>query len=149
MISIRLIAGLVPLLLAACQPGAESPEKPVIPGEAGGQPWAGIGPQDIVQFTGTEPFWGGEVQFGTLTWKTPEDPDGVQIPVERFAGRNGLGFNGMLEAMPFELAISEAPCRDGMSDRTYPFTATVRHGTTTLNGCAWTQARSFSGSQQP
>jgi uncharacterized membrane protein len=129
------------LLLAACQPGVESPEKPALPDEPQAQPWAGIAPTETVHFTGTEPFWGGEVSQGTLTWKTPENQTGNRIPVERFAGRNGLGFNGILDGAHFDLAVSEGQCSDGMSDRTYPFAVTVRRGAETLRGCGWTDRR--------
>ena len=137
------------LLLAACQPGVESAEKPAIPDEPQGAAWAGIDPAETVRFTGTEPFWGGEVSRGMLTWKTPENQAGVAIPVERFAGRNGLGFNGTLEGTPFDLAVSEGACSDGMSDNTYPFVATARLGEQTLRGCAWSDGRPFSGVPNP
>jgi len=36
-----------------------------------------------------------------------------------------------------------------MSDRTYPFTATLKIGDDTRNGCAWTEREPFSGPQHP
>jgi uncharacterized membrane protein len=149
MIILRSASVSLALLAAACQPGVESPEKPAIPDEPQGQPWADIGPTETIRFTGTEPFWGGDVSQGTVTWKTPDNPSGSRIPVERFAGRNGLGFNGILEGAPFDLAVSEGHCSDGMSDRTYPFIVTVRRGRDTLRGCGWTDRRAFSGPENP
>lgn len=144
----RISSALALLMLAACHPGTQSAEKPAVPGQARHDPWSGIG-QETLHFTGTEPFWGGEVKGGTLTWRTPEAQQGESIVVQRFAGRNGLGFSGTLEAMPFELAVSEAPCSDGMSDRTYPLAVTVLQGGKTLRGCGWTDTRSFTAAKQP
>jgi uncharacterized membrane protein len=108
------------------------------PGDAGTAPWSAIGVSETLHFTGTEPFWGGEAIGNALTWKTPENQAGTQIPVTRFAGRNGMGLSGTLGGQPFEMAVSEAPCSDGMSDRGYPFTVTVRTGGKSLRGCGWT-----------
>lgn len=112
-------------------------------------PYAGIGADEVVHFTGTEPFWGGQVMETTLTYSTPEAPDGTAIEVSRFAGRGGVAFSGVLEGAPFELTVSEASCSDGMSDRSYPFAATLKVGTETRRGCAWTDARPFSGPANP
>ncbi len=42
---------------------------------------SGIRADETVRFTGTEPFWGGQVAGPTLTYSTPEDPDGTPIAV--------------------------------------------------------------------
>ncbi len=81
-----------------------------------------------MRFTGAEPFWGGEVAGGTLSYSTPETPDGETIAVERFAGRGGLSFNGTLGEQAFEMMVTPLECSDGMSDRTYPFTVTLQIG---------------------
>ena len=113
------------------------------------RPYAGIGEREVLRFTGTEPFWGGQVTAGTLTYSTPENIDGTEIPVERFAGRNGLSFSGTLEGAAFVMAVTPGECSDGMSDRTYPFTVTLEVGTEQRQGCAWTEAQSFTGSEHP
>jgi len=109
-----------------------------MPGGEATAPWSGVGPAETLHFAGTEPFWGGEAADGRLTWKTPENQAGTRIAVSRFAGRNGMGLSGTLAGEPFEMAVSEASCSDGMSDRAYPFTVTVRTEGKTLRGCGWT-----------
>ena len=149
------------LLLAACQ--SETPDAPAaeeapsaasadaeVPGDADETaPYDGIAEDEVLRFTGTEPFWGGEVSRGTLRYSTPEDQDGTEIAVERFAGRGGIAFSGQLDAAPFEMMVTPLECSDGMSDRTYPFTVTLKIGEETRNGCGWTDRQSFAGPAQP
>lgn len=130
--------------LAACtsQPDA------VLPGNAqDNQPFSAIGAEETIRLTGTEPFWGGKIADGTLTWTTPENIDGEQIAVARFAGRGGVSFSGVLGGATLDLAITPNPCSDGMSDRTYPYTVTVQLGERQLNGCAWSELQSYSGGE--
>lgn len=120
--------------LTACQPS----EGETVPGDAfDTQPYADIAEDAVVRITGTEPFWGGTIAGGQLTWSTPENIDGTVVPVERFAGRGGLSFSGQLEGQQIDIAITPGDCSDGMSDRTYPFNATVELDGQTLSGCAW------------
>ena len=123
------------LLLAACQSG-DTPEN--VPGDGDDtQPFSAIAEDAKVNFAGTEPFWGGDVEGDTLRWSTPENVDGIAIDVERFAGRGGLSYTGMLEGEDFTMAITPGDCSDGMSDRTYPFVVTVTIGESLLAGCGW------------
>jgi uncharacterized membrane protein len=130
-----LLAPALLLLLAACQPGGTNAN---VPGDSKDHhPYAEIGEGETLRFTGTEPFWGGEVIGETLTWKTPEQPDGQTLTVARFAGRGGLSYSGALDGAAFSLVITPGACSDGMSDRSYPFLATLQLGAETRNGCAW------------
>lgn len=117
--------------------------------EGPGPAFTGIAPDEVVRFTGTEPFWGGEVKGSDLIYTTPENPKGSRVEVSRFAGNNGLSLSGNMGGQGFDLAVTEAPCSDGMSDRTYPFTVSLRLGGETREGCAWTDKRPFSGAQAP
>lgn len=128
-------------LVAACQQ-AEQAERTT-------EPYAAIAADETIRFTGTEPFWGGEVTGERLTYTTPEDPDGTTIAVERFAGNSGLGFSGTLAGARFDMTVTEGACSDGMSDRTYPLTATLQVGEEQRQGCAWTEARPFTGPANP
>ena len=132
------------ILLAACQ--TENTD-----GAPGTSPdgFTAIGPDETVQFTGTEPFWGGSVAGTQLTYTTPEDIDGTTITVKRFDGQGGLGYSGELRGAAFDMTISPGTCSDGMSDRTYPYTVTLKIGEETRNGCAWTQADPFDGPENP
>lgn len=101
-------------------------------------PFHAIARAEIVKFTGTEPFWSGEVADGRLVYVTPEDPKGTAVSVSRFAGRGGLSFSGELGGKPFTLALTHSACSDGMSGREYPFVATLRLGEKVRRGCGWT-----------
>ena len=122
---------------------------PEAPASSRTKAYSGIGENETVRFTGTEPFWGGEVSGETLTYTTPENIDGTQIAVERFAGRNGLSFSGTLDGADFVMAVTPGECSDGMSDRTYPFTVTLEVRGEQRQGCAWTDAQSFTGPEHP
>ena len=125
-----------------------SPPAPVA--TTGGQaPFAAIVPAESIRLVGTEPFWGGTLRGSELLYSTPENQAGESIAVRRFAGNNGLGFSGMRDGKPFDLTITPGTCSDGMSDRSYPFTATLKLGEEQRNGCAWTDRMPFSGTQTP
>lgn len=114
------------------------------------QAFAAIDAEETVRFVGTEPFWGGEVTGTRLTYSTPENVDGATFRVERFAGNNGLSFSGKLDEVSFDLMVTPGNCSDGMSDRRFPFFATLKLGDRDpLSGCAWTDRKPFEGSQEP
>jgi uncharacterized membrane protein len=157
MIAARTVfAGCAALLLVACQQhDAEraAPSGPTadaaLPDADSTQAYNGIREDETVHFTGTEPFWGGEVAGATLTYTTPENPDGAKVAVERFAGRGGLSFGGSLAGADLEMTITPLECSDGMSERTYPFTVTLKVGDDLRNGCGWTERQPFAGPAQP
>lgn len=162
MILRRSLSALLPLALAAC--GSDPSATPAdgnaetaatqAPGSAPGSaedtaPYAGIAPGETIRFTGTEPFWSGDVSGQTLTYSTPDNIQGSTIQVERFAGRNGLSLSGELAGSALDMAITPGECSDGMSERTYPFTVTLEVGGEQRRGCAWTDSRPFSGPENP
>jgi uncharacterized membrane protein len=140
---------LLPLLLiAACNGhGGSDPTSPA--GGSSPRAYAGVGANEVLRFTGTEPFWGGQVSGSALQYETLENPDGTAVTVRRFAGNNGLAFTGTLDGAAFDMAVTEAPCSDGMSDRTYPFTVTLTVKGEMRSGCGWTDARKFTGPEAP
>jgi uncharacterized membrane protein len=140
----RLLVVAIPLLLAACQTenGARAP---------GTSPegFDAIGKSETIRFTGTEPFWSGKVSGESLTYKTPENADGIRFAVRRFSGQGGLGFSGTLDGAAFDMTVTPGACSDGMSDRTYLYTVTLKIGDDTREGCAWTDAQPFEGPEAP
>jgi uncharacterized membrane protein len=131
-------------LLAACTAGGnDTPQGP----DTGA--FDAIAESETVHYTGTEPFWGGEAGGGMATYSTPENPYGSEFPAERFTGNNGLGISGKFEGSAFDLMITPGECSDGMSDRTYPYTATLMIGGQQRQGCAWTDSQPFSGPEAP
>jgi uncharacterized membrane protein len=147
----RVIVPSVCLALTACGgTSSTSPtSSPSIATAADTQPYSGIGADDTVHFTGTEPFWAGSVSGQTLTYTTPENQEGEMVVVDRLAGRNGISFSGDLDQMPFVLALTPGKCSDGMSERSYPFTVTLQVRGQQREGCAWTNKQPFSGPKQP
>jgi len=135
------------LSLTACQrDGAAPPAAATAESTAA---YDGIARDETVHFTGTEPFWGGEVAGSALTYSTPDDPKGTKIAVVRFAGRGGLSFSGSLDGAGFEMTVTPLDCSDGMSDRRYPFTVTLKIGDDLRNGCGWTERQPFEESARP
>lgn len=108
-----------------------------------------ISADETLHLLGTEPFWGFEIVGETATFSSPEDIDGSEISVTRFAGNNGLGFSGELNQQPLQIAVTPGDCSDGMSDRSYPFTATITWGEATLYGCGYTDSQPFTGDEAP
>lgn len=127
------------LALAACQPGDGTP------GTGPTHAFDAIAPAETIYLTGTEPFWAGEIVDGKALYSTPENQDGISFEVQRFAGNNGLSFTGQIEARRFDLMVTPGECSDGMSDRSYPYTATLMIGEEQREGCAWTDVQGFDG----
>lgn len=140
-----LALGTVVAPLSGCQSGAS--EGTVTADSA--EVYDGIAADEVLRFTGNEPFWGGQAAGESLTYTTPENPDGVAITVKRFAGMNGLGFSGTLEGQAFDMVVTPGTCSDTMADRTYPFTITLSIGEEVRNGCGWTDRQPFTGDQNP
>ncbi|MDZ4306362.1 hypothetical protein [Allopontixanthobacter sp.] len=135
-----LAAGIALALLSACQNGAE---------QAAAPRFDGIAADEVIRFTGTEPFWGGRVEGAMLTYSTPENIDGETFTVKRFAGNHGLGLSGTLGTAAFDMTVTPGKCSDGMSDRVYPFTVTLSIDGEVREGCGWTDRQPFSGSESP
>lgn len=143
-----LASALALLALAACHSGPH--EGAAMPGDSQDhQPFSAVAPDEQLHFTGTEPFWGGEVTATQMTYKTPEKPDGQAVAVSRFAGRGGLSFSGTLDGAAFTMAVTAGACSDGMSDRSYPFVVTLQHGDATRTGCGWSDRHPFTGPAAP
>jgi len=131
----RMMACAMLAALGACHPGHGGQ----MPGDSDDHaPFQGIGMDETISLYGTEPFWGGKVQGESLTYTTPDNPEGTTVPVSRFAGRGGLSYSGELEGRSLTLALTPGQCSDGMSDRRYPYTATLRLGDDLRRGCAAT-----------
>lgn len=107
--------------------------------------FSGIAVDERIYFTGTEPFWSGEVANGEALYRTPENVEGERFAVSRFAGNNGVSFTGTLGGEAFDLMVTPGSCSDGMSDRSYPYAVTLNRGGQPLEGCGWTDRKHFSG----
>lgn len=85
---------------------------------------------------GTEPFWNAEITDGTLRYTTPEDQNGQRARVSRINKAGGAEFSGKLGTAAVHLNVNRQNCSDGMSDRTYRFTAILTIGSERRAGCA-------------
>lgn len=125
------------------------------PGEIGRdtQPFDGISPTASITLLGTEPFWSIYItpdgEGFVARYASPENLDGSQFAVSRFAGNNGIGFSGSLDGNALQIALTPGQCSDGMSDRTYPYTATIVLGDAVLYGCGHTSDQPFTGDEAP
>lgn len=129
-------------LAAACTPAKQDGIDPQ------GKAFDAVSPADTITLTGTEPFWNLRIDRDTALWTTPENPEGTSLTLTRFAGNGGLGFNGTLDGKPLIAALTPGKCSDGMSDRTYPFVATIALGGETLRGCGYTTGQPFTGGER-
>ena len=130
------------LLVPSCTGGSSGETGPT-------EAFSGIGDGERIYAAGTEPFWRVDIEDGLALYTTPENQAGLRFPVMRFSGNSGLGITGTLEGVNFDLAVTPGQCSDGMSERIYPFVATLRLGSQVREGCAWTDAQAFSGPAAP
>ena len=137
------VATTLMLTLAACS-GRDSQERP---GEV--PVFDEITEDEVITLLGTEPFWSARIESSQLTYSTPDNFDGEVIEITRFAGNGGLGFSGTLQGAPLQVAVTPGDCSDGMSDRTYPLTATLSVGEANLLGCGYTDRKPFTGEENP
>lgn len=127
---------------AACTPAADGIDPQ-------GKTFDAVTPEDAVTLTGTEPFWTLAIAAGEGVWTTPDNQPGTRFAVQRFAGNNGLGFSGELDGKPLTATLTPGACSDGMSDRRFPFVATIALGGETLQGCGYTTRQPFTGEEAP
>lgn len=152
------LAGLAGALVAGCRGAAPVPEDDTGQGSGTEEadavpsptsvvaPMAGSGPSSEkgealalparLRATGTEPFWGADIEGATLTYSMPDFPAGAKITVARRAGPDFVEFTGTLDGKPLTLRVVAGPCSDGMSDRVYPYAVTREIGPDMERGCA-------------
>ena len=136
------LAALV-LAAAACTPAKTDGIDPQ------GKAFDAVAADEAVTMLGTEPFWNLAVEDGDGVWTTPDNQPGTRIAVKRFAGNGGLGFSGEIDGKPFTATLTPGQCSDGMSDRSFPFVATIALGGETLEGCGYTDSQPFTGDESP
>lgn len=123
--------------LAACAPAKTDGIDPK------GKAFDAVAAEEAVNFVGTEPFWSLKVEGGEGLWSTPDNQPGTRFTIKRFPGNGGLGFTGTLDGKPFTATLTPGDCNDGMSDRSFPFVATIALGGETFEGCGYTTGQPF------
>jgi uncharacterized membrane protein len=132
------------LAAAACTPAKEDDGI-----DPQGKTFDAVAPEETVTLIGTEPFWNLAVADGEGVWATPDNQSGTRFAVTRFAGNNGLGLSGTLDGKDFTATLTPGECSDGMSDRRFPFVATIALGGETLKGCGYTDSQPYTGGEAP
>jgi uncharacterized membrane protein len=120
------------VLFAACGPSNDAtpaaPEPPAdAPAVAPGTDFA-----RPLNALGTEPFWGLKIRPEGLSFSEP----GKAVREEKNPGAKVEGDRASWNGEGIEATLTAGVCRDGMSDRVFPFVAMVKVGGRTLNGCA-------------
>jgi len=91
----------------------------------------------LFRAVGTEPFWAIHVGEEKLRYMTPESQNGEQIEFRREqTERDEVAIAATLDGLPMMLRGRIEECSDGMSDRIYPYTVTLKIGEEARNGCA-------------
>lgn len=129
---------LLTLSLAACSmtdPAApEGSTQAPIPGS----PTTTQADKSLPQFIarGNEPFWSIHVSGSTLTWITPENPQGTQLSAQQVALGDGVRYTGMEGDKAFMLEVVGGACTDTMSGHAFEFSATWVYAGDSNAGCA-------------
>lgn len=149
------------LLLAACEPSGQAPQRQAppahepVPTDNAAVPPAAKPPtapakaspcleQDgealdpaRLRAIGTEPFWGARIEGRCVTYSTPDDQSGTRVWT-RFTGTPDKGiWAGALGGKRFELRTRPEPrCSDGMSDNVYPIAVDLLVAGEQRTGCA-------------
>ncbi|WP_073975748.1 COG3650 family protein [Erythrobacter donghaensis] len=138
-----LLLAALALAAAACTPAQTDGIDPE------GKPFDKVAPQEAVTMLGTEPFWNLAVTGEEGLWTTPDNQPGTRFAVKRFAGNGGLGFSGAVDGKPLTATLTPGQCSDGMSERSFPYVATIALGGETLRGCGYTDSQPFTGPEAP
>jgi len=86
---------------------------------------------------GTEPFWALDIDSTGLRFITPEDTSGIRFPpLQPTVAGDTTAWVGQTEGASIEARLWREKCSDGMSDREYPYSATVHMKGTSYRGCA-------------
>ncbi len=99
---------------------------------------AAVATTEPLRALGTEPFWALDIDSTGLRFTTPDDTSGKRFPPNAPTPMAGDTLVWMAESdlTAVHVRIWPEPCSDGMSDRSYPWTAIVRVAGTTYRGCA-------------
>ena len=100
----------------------------------GGSPLSGD-----LNLVGTEPFWAMQIRKETKTAKfsRPGSSDiDVGYPAETKTKEGAIVLTSPSPEGDVVMMLTKAKCQDGMSDREYPWEATVLFNGRTLKGCA-------------
>jgi uncharacterized membrane protein len=122
------------LSLTACKPnnGGFDTAPPADAPATAGSAEAPNGWSGGYDLTGTEPFWSVQIRSDTLSLTRPDQP---AVTVAN-PGVVEDGQAATWTTSAFTVRLTPGQCSDGMSDRQYPYTATMTTTDGDLKGCA-------------
>jgi uncharacterized membrane protein len=138
------VLGALTLGLAACDPhaadstGAASPpaDAPAAAPTAPATPVVSAEFAPAFRLIGTEPFWALKIDKDNMVLSRPEQSD---LTVEHGGPVGGDG-HAQWSGEGLTASVTKATCSDGMSDRTYAYTAEAKLGAVVLKGCGDAEA---------
>lgn len=140
----RALLLLIPLALAACQ--QQDPAKVTRP-TAKVDANSSMGPASIGDFSkpmtalGTEPFWGLTIDGTRMKLTRPDKPELLlEAPGAVIQAGRATWVAKAADGQQITVTLYASDCSDGMSERTYGFTAEVAMLNETLRGCAYRTA---------
>lgn len=148
----------VVLVVAACGDRADTPTQAQRPAEAGQAPAAVVAPapprvpaapaagsragetawSQPLDLAGTEPFWAVQIRPSGISFSGPDRPSLTGANQGPAASDGGAVWRLTAGGTPLTIRLRRETCSDGMSDRVYPFAATVTVGDEVLKGCGAT-----------
>jgi uncharacterized membrane protein len=141
---------LTALALAACTP-AETPQPPADAPPTTNPPPSetpatlnGVDLTQPLRGTGTEPFWGFEIDQTQVKHFGPDRPDQTAPnPGPVMTATSATWTVKTADGANLKIVLTPGPCSDGMSDRVYPLNAVVdveKPRVEQLKGCAASKA---------
>jgi uncharacterized membrane protein len=116
---------------------ASAPAEPAgAPADAPARVLGGVNLDEPLRLVGTEPFWGLDADGDTLRLSGADRKEQVapdKGPV--LSGDTAVWTSRTADGAALKVTLVAKACSDGMSDRSYPLTATVEIGGETLKGC--------------
>ena len=129
------------LLLSACAssaPNSSAHASEAVASSHGVQPTPGDRntiPLNL-RVLGVEPFWSVMVEEKTLVYKTMEMEKGIELAMGKVThDAHGMTIQNTT-APSYELIVQQLRCSDGMSDKTYRYTARFTYQGKLYKGCA-------------
>jgi uncharacterized membrane protein len=133
------------LLLAACDqshdgqdgPAAGPPADAPAPPPTTTPPPAAAYPADL-DLAGTEPFWAVKIRGAMIAFTEPDAPQQDFANAAKAEAGGAATWTANNAKGSIVVKVTAGPCSDGMSDRTWTYTAEVTLGARVLKGCAAT-----------
>lgn len=91
----------------------------------------------VVKARGNEPFWALSVDRDALRFQRPEAPAYTAPYIRSVLADGSRRFKADTEGGSLTLTLTRQPCRDGMSDAVYGWSAVVNVGLKEWKGCGY------------